>query len=391
MPRHPQNRFILIILFGCLAVTSCQRAEQPGTRIIIGETITVSSRHLNKDMIIDVYLPAGYSEKSDLYPVLVTCQSHFLHVSGITADLAWKNSTPELIVASVRNYSSGDFVPEKIEGHPDSGGADRFIAFFRDELIPDLDSRYRTRPFRIFYSGSFGGGFCVYMFLSQPDVFNAYLAATPAIDFEGGSPLIMDNLQSYLAKNSYQDRFLYLGVENEPHLVPLLEKFVGILGEADMKGSKWEYHPFLDEDHGSIANKVIYHGLKFVFSEWNVIPDEIAGQGVGAIRSYTSALSKKYGYDIGVSRFAVAMAARSYRDQGRAEDVIDLLKLSLEYEPDSEMAWLQLGRALESNGRLELAKEALETAHKKAVQNSSPHLGIFVDALDKINQKRGQE
>jgi hypothetical protein len=370
-----------------LVLISCQRTGPTGSAIVIGETVTVPSRHLNKDMIIDVGLPAGYSEKNGRYPVLVTCQSHFLHVSGIAADLALKSSAPELIVASVRNYSSGDLIPEKVEGHPDSGGADRFIAFLREELIPALDSRFRTRPFRIFYSGSFGGGFAVYMYLTQPGVFNACLSATPALDYEGGSTLIMDNLPSYLAKNSYQDRFLYLGVENEPLLIPVLERFVGILKESDPAGAKWEYHPFLDEDHGSIANKVIYHGLRFVFSDWNKIPDEIAGQGVGAIRSYVSALGKTYGYNIGLSRFAVATAVRSYRDQGRAQDVIDLLKLGLEYEPDAEMLWLQLGRALESNGQFPQAKEALETAHQKAVQNQSPHLGIFADALDKIGRR----
>lgn len=380
-------RLIIFALFGWLILISCKQAPRSSNKIAIGETITVFSRHLNKDMIIDVYLPDGYSEKGDLYPVFVTCQSHFLHVSGITADLAWKNSAPELIVASVRNYSSGDFIPEKIEGHPDSGGADRFIAFFRDELLPALDSRFRTHPFRIFYSGSFGGGFSVYMFLTQPGVFNAYLAATPAIDYEGGSSFIMNNVRSCLAKNSYQDRFLYLGVENEPLLIPLLGKFVGILESAELKGSKWEYHPFLDEDHGSIANKVIYHGLKFVFSDWNMIPPEVAAQGVQAVRVYVTGLKKIFGFDIGISRSAVWRVVNSYREQGRAEDVIEILKLGLEYEPNSEMAWLQFGRALESNGQFEQAKEALETAHKKAIQNSSPHLGIFTDALDKVSQK----
>ena len=388
MPKRPPKEFVLIALVVCFAFTSCRRTPQPDNRIDIGQTVTVPSRHLNKDMIIDVYLPAGYSEKSDRYPVLVTCQSHFLHVSGITADLAWKNSAPELIVASVRNYSSGDFIPEKIEGHPDSGGADRFVAFFRDELIPGLDSRFRTHPFRIFYSGSFGGGFAVYMFLTLPGVFNAYLSATPAIDYEGSSSFIMDNVQSYLARNNYKKRFLYLGVENEPLLIPLLEKFVGILQKADLKGAKWEYHPFLDEDHGSVANKVIYHGLKFVFSDWTVIPGDVVALGVPAVRAYGAGLNKIFGYDIGISRLAMGRVANSWRDQNRAEDVIELLKLSLEYDPNSEMAWLQLGRALESNGQLKQAKEALETAHKKAIQNSSPHIGIFVDALDRINEKQ---
>ena len=385
------DRALPIAVLCGLALVSCHQERQPGEQIIIGETVTVPSRHLSRDMVIDVGLPAGYAGKSGRYPVLITCQSNFLHVTGIAADLAAKSGAPELIVASVRNYSSGDLIPERIDGHPDSGGADRFIAFFRDELIPALDARFRTHPFRIFYSGSFGGGFSVYMFLTQPAVYNACLSATPAIDYEGGSTLIMDDLRSYLAKNVYRDRFLYLGVENDPLLIPLLDRFAGILREAEPMGAKWEYHPFLDEDHGSISNRVVYHGLKFVFSDWNEIPDEIAGQGVGAIRSYASALGKTYGYDAGLSRFAVATAVRSYRDQGRAQDAIDLLKLGLEYEPDAEMLWLQLGRALESNGQFPQAREALETAHKKAVQNRSPHLGIFTDALDKIDQKLKRE
>ena len=376
-----------ILLSLAWALIVCKQAPHPDTRIVIGETITVPSRHLNRDMIIDVGLPAGYSEKSDRYPVLVTCQSHFLHVSGIAADLALKNGAPGLIVASVRNYSSEDFIPEKIDGHPDSGGAGGFIAFFKDELLPGLDSRFRTHPFRIFYSGSFGGGFAVHMYLSEPGVFNGYISATPAIDYEGRSSFIMDNVRALLARNDFQGRFLYLGIENEPRLMALLDEFIAILKEADPKGSKWEYHPFLDEDHGSIANKVIYHGLRYVFSDWTEIPPEVAGKGVPSIRAYAAGLKTVFGYDIGVSRQAVGRVAQAWREQGRAADAVDLLRFSLEYNPDSEMAWLQLGRALESNGQLEEAKETLETAHKKAVQNSSPHLGIFIDALNKINTK----
>jgi hypothetical protein len=379
--------FIAILLSLILAFTLCKQAPLPDNRIIIGETVTVPSRHLNKDVIIDVCLPAGYSEKSDRYPVLVTCQSHFLHVSGIAADLAWKNGAPELIVASVRNYSSEDFIPENIAGHPGSGGADNFIAFFRDELLPGLDSRFRTHPFRIFYSGSFGGGFAVYMYLSEPSVFNAYISATPAIDYEGSSSFIMNNVHAYLARNDYQGRSLYMGIENEPRLMPLLDKFVAILKEAKLEGSRWEYYPFFDEDHGSIANKVIYHGLKFVFSDWTAIPSEIAEKGVPSIRAYAAGLNKIFGYDIGVSRSAVGRVVQAWRDQGRAADVVDLLKLSLEYNATSEMAWLQLGRALESNGQWEEAKKTLEIAHNKAVKNSSPYLGIFIDALNKINKK----
>jgi len=165
----------------------------------------------------------------------------------------------------------------------------------------------------------------------------------------------------------------------------------GITADLKPRGLKWEYHPFLDEDHGSIANKVIYHGLKFIFSNWTSVPAEIAGQGVQAIRAYATGLNKTFGYDIGISKSAMWRVVHSYRDQRRAADVIDLLKLSLEYEPNAEMTWLELGRAYEANNELDQTKTALETAYKKAVQNSSPHLGIFTDAVDKIHRKLNPE
>jgi uncharacterized protein HemY len=51
------------------------------------------------------------------------------------------------------------------------------------------------------------------------------------------------------------------------------------------------------------------------------------------------------------------------------------------------MLWLTLGRAYEENGQLEQARSALETAHRKAVAHSSPHIGIFIAALEKIQRK----
>lgn len=376
---------VFIIAFSVLH--SCNRDyKQEKNKIIIGESAKVFSIHLNREVIADIYLPEGYSENDKKYPVLFTCHSSFLHVCGITADLAYKNEIPEIIVVSIRICSSDDFIPEKIEGHPNSGNADNFISFFKEEMIPYVDSNYRVHPFRVFYSGSFGGGFCAYTFLTQPDVFNAYLAATPAIDFEGSSNLIMNNVATYLVVNSYENKFLYIGIENEQMLIPLLEKFVDVLKKAKLPGLKFEYHPFFDEDHYSIANKVIFHGLRYAFSLWNNIPDEIAGQSIEEIRDYIVGLKKTYCFDIGISDQAIHKVLRKYREENKIKEEINLLKLDLEFNPNSEMMWLELGLAYEADNQIGQAKITLETAHQKAVQNSSPHLGIFIEALERVNK-----
>jgi len=70
MAGYPLSRGLLIALFVSLTLVSCQQTRQSDHGIIIGETITVPSRHSNRDMIIDVCLPDGYSEKTDRYPVV---------------------------------------------------------------------------------------------------------------------------------------------------------------------------------------------------------------------------------------------------------------------------------------------------------------------------------
>jgi predicted alpha/beta superfamily hydrolase len=390
-----QAHFAVFWLLAVQLMTVLPQAQAKTTladgKIVIGETITVHSKHLNRGMTIDVCLPQDYAAGNKRYPLLLTCQSHFLHISGIAADLARRGSAPEMIVAGVRNYSSDDFIPEKISGHPYSGGADRFISFFHDELIPNLDRRYRTRPFRIFYSGSFGGGFAVYAFLTRPDVFNACLAAAPAIDYEGGSNLIMSNARSWLAQNAYRNRFLYMGVENEPRLIPLLERLSSLIGQAAPPGLRWRYRPYLDEDHTSIVNQVVHHGLRFVFSATSDIPADIIGRGSDAIREYAAGLAAAFGYDIGLTDIAFHRAVNAYMEQERINDAIGLLHFQLQFKPDAELAWLSLGRAYEANGQLAAARTALRYAREKAMANSSPHLGIFTAALDQIEQKLAKQ
>jgi predicted alpha/beta superfamily hydrolase len=365
------------------------REARSDTQIVIGETITVPSRHLDRTMTVDVCLPPDYAITDTRYPLLLTCQSHFLLISGIAAHMARRGAAPEMIVVGVRNYASDDLIPEKIDGHPLSGGADRFIAFFRDELIPCVDRRYRTRPFHIFYSGSFGGGFAVYAMLTHPDVFNACLAATPAIDYEGGSSLIMRSAPAWLAKtkDAHQPRFLYMGVENDPRLIPLLERFSTLLVRAAPPGWQWRYRPFPEEDHVSIVNAVVHHGLHFVFSAANVIPPDVIARGADAIREYSAGLRSTFAYDIGLTDIAFHRAFMFFRKQKRFDDAIGLLRVQLHQRPDAEMTWLNLGRAFEANGQLLEARLALRQAHAKAMANGSSHLGIFVVALERVEQQ----
>ncbi len=55
-----------------------------------------------------------------------------------------------------------------------------------------MNSKYRTQPFTIIHSASWGGIFAVYALLSRPDLFNAAIAATPWVIYDGDGRYMRD-------------------------------------------------------------------------------------------------------------------------------------------------------------------------------------------------------
>jgi hypothetical protein len=54
-----------------------------------------------------------------------------------------------------------------------------FCTFIKDELIPEINKNYRTNGYQILAGQSNSGLFVMYNFLFYPDVFNAYVIASP--------------------------------------------------------------------------------------------------------------------------------------------------------------------------------------------------------------------
>src|SRR3569623_1500972 len=63
-----------------------------------------------------------------------------------------------------------------------AGGADAFLTFLGDELIPAIDAEYRIDPSRRTLMGySLGGLFTLHALFHRPDLFAHYVAASPSI------------------------------------------------------------------------------------------------------------------------------------------------------------------------------------------------------------------
>jgi predicted alpha/beta superfamily hydrolase len=242
-------------------------AQEQAEKVSIGTKTVVHSSVLNENRDVYIFLPEGYSQSTNRYPVLYTLYSeapdyHFS--TGVVAGLSRLRLIPPMItVAFDLGDSMRDLTPTKSPDYgPTSGGAANFLKFIKDELIPSIEKNYRTAPVRLFWSHSIGGLFGLYALLKEPDVFQSMLVSSPYFVYDGGERYIIRSAKNFLESRNGQDNFLYICAGNEPRLVSEIETFLRVLEETKPHGLIWKYVKMPEESHMSILARSLTEGLR---------------------------------------------------------------------------------------------------------------------------------
>ncbi|HST07918.1 MAG TPA: alpha/beta hydrolase-fold protein, partial [Gemmatimonadaceae bacterium] len=166
-------------------------AQGTGTAIESGRTIPLVSKTLGETRQISVSLPRDYGASHERYPVLVVLDGEFEHdiAASIARFYASTSVLPSMIVVGVRNTNrmrdlstapTAGFTPPP-EAGSSTGGADRFLRFLSDELLPYVDRAYRTTPMRVLVGHSVGGLFALHVIAQRPALFTGYVVMEPAV------------------------------------------------------------------------------------------------------------------------------------------------------------------------------------------------------------------
>ena len=221
-------RSLLIFVF---SLSCCLMWAQTSGEISIGQGFGIRSEILGENRRYRIHLPDSYDEdwfySNHRYPVMVLLDgdTHFHSASGMVDFMSNNGSEqiPEMIVVAVSNtdrtrdmtptYSLIDSRGRENQGFSSSGGADVFLSFLEQELLPHIDSSYRTIPYRVLVGHSFGGLFAVHAFLERSS-FQAYLAIDPSLwwDEEG---LVQQGEKSLLSGEDFHAG-IYIAHANNP-------------------------------------------------------------------------------------------------------------------------------------------------------------------------------
>ncbi len=359
--------------------------------------LTVKSAVLGEERVILVRTPAGYENNQQRYPVLYMTDgdAHILHTGSTVNFLARNNRMPEMIVVGITNTDrTRDLTPTHVAQLPDnpnvrfptSGGADKFLKFIETELIPQIESKYRVQPFRALAGHSLGGLFAVHAMTARPELFNAYIAVSPSLQWDNF--VMIDRAKDFFKNRKDYNRTLFATLGNEPgDIGDAFGMFRDVLAKQQTKGFAWEAVRMEDEDHGSVVLRSHYAGLRKAFEGWQYPRDPSTGAiagGFNAIEEHYRKLSERMGFQLLPPEPLVNLAGYQLMGAGNIDEALIAFKANVERYPGSANVYDSLAEAYERGGKLDLAHANYEKAVAIGKRTNDPNLRVFQVNFERV-------
>ena len=366
----------------------------------IPKRFTLHSTVLNEDRTIWVRTPAGYDQGTTSYYVLyLTDGPGHINEIGSTIDfLADNERIPPLIVVGIANTDRmRDLTPSHSDQkksdsaveYPTSGGGDRFIDFIQTELIPEVEKRYRTSCYRVFAGHSAGGLMAIHILVTRPDLFNAYIAVSPSLQWDDKRTL--HHAQEFFAKRAQLEKTLFFSLGNEGNTDTAMGQGFDQLRQAlttkAPKDFRWDSALYPDEDHSSTVLRAHYAGLRTVFADWQVPLDpsnRLPGGGLAGVEKHYQDLSKHFGCTVPVPENVLNRLGYRLMGSNKLGEAIAVFQRNVELYPGSANVYDSLGESYENAGKLGLAIQNVEKAVAVGTKTGDKDLYQFQAHLKKL-------
>jgi len=224
--------------------------QPPMVEILGTQCLTIRSNILGMDYVLDVNLPRNYQDSTRTFPVLflIDSQWDFPLVNAVYGEQYYDGFVPEIVIVGIRpggshpNYDSlraRDLTPTTIQQMPNSGGAAKFLAFIKQEVIPQVESKYRVKKDdRALMGSSLGGLFTLYAMFHETSLFNRYILTSPSISWDNG--ILFTYEKEYASKHSSLPVRLFMARAELEGGAPDFTKFVDQLKARTYSGLEFQ-------------------------------------------------------------------------------------------------------------------------------------------------------
>jgi len=383
--------FVIVLL--ALSIMPCigdaARAQDDGDPVTIGTYRTLHSRVLNEDRVLLINLPNGYDETAIGYPVMYVLyggqvRGYFAEAVHVVDRLQEAGLIPSIIIVGVKNVDRyRDNLPVGRNG--EEGGAENFLRFFTEELIPFVDSSYRTKDFRILVGPQAGASFGLYALMEQPRLFGVDIVTNPFWNKSAREYLLIRAENFFYRKERLKNFFFIRSKTRDDN--PETMKYLNELVSAVEEGNRPGFTLILDERAEEEADPAIPSpglraGLKAYFKEYR-LPEEAEIDSLDDIESYYRDLSMDYGYEVDVPERTLILQADALQqrlDDDAARAIYEYVVKQYPHNLDSYVRLAEMHRRLgEYDEAIEYYEEFLARRPEPMIQRGLDDLRRYVN------------
>lgn len=269
-----KKRFCILISFffsGFLFAQQTTRVDIPGSQML-----KISSEIVRgQEYVLHILLPGGYPKPNKQYPVLYLMDSQwdFPLLKSLYGQHYYDGFIPEMIIVGVTwgginpnpdSLRARDYTPTREDRLPQSGGAEKFLSFIRNELFPFVQARFSTDTTQRTLMGcSLGGLFTMYTLFTRPSMFSGYVAASPAYGWD--KEVLYRYEKEYFNSKVQLPAKLYMTIGDVERGVPGFEKLSNHLLNRNYPQLKFKSRILENTGHSGTKTEGFGRGLQFIY------------------------------------------------------------------------------------------------------------------------------
>jgi predicted alpha/beta superfamily hydrolase len=271
--------FALVVLLSCpgsgTALADQKEPTPPQVKIAGTQLLEVNSSITGQGYALYVSLPRGYDDPGRTFPVIYVLdgQWDFTLVHAIYGQQYYDGFMPAALIVGVTwggenpDYDrrrAFDLTPTDTGQPARFGNAQKFLAFIKNEAIPLVESRYRTKKNdRTLTGSSFAGLFTLYALFHEPDLFNRYALTSPAWGWDSG---VLRTYAEKFSKTRLSRPVKVFMAVGEYEDVPGFERLAATMKGFKMAGLELQTGVILGAGHSGAKSEGFTRGLQYVFA-----------------------------------------------------------------------------------------------------------------------------
>ncbi len=287
----------LIILSTAIFLFNYTGAQYPRVTISGSEQRKIVSTIVSgQEYELDIQLPGNYKNSTQKYPVIyvMDAQWDFPLVEAIYGQQYYDGFIPACIIVGVTwggiapnpdSLRVRDYTPTNDGRQVQSGGADKFLDFMKNELFPFIESNYRAdKNNRSLLGSSLGGLFALYTLFTHPGMFNGYIATAPAIGWD--REVIYQYEKKYYESKQDLPARLFMTAGDVERSLPFFSKLENFMSGRHYSSLQFHSAVLKNTGHSGTKSETYTRGLQFVYEKPDLkLSDDVLHKYEGSYHS----------------------------------------------------------------------------------------------------------